>query len=353
MQFIETPNLGLIIATGDLRVLDPNVPTGPGGVIGLAGGGIAIMDNAEDWGAGEPGGGWFTTAMHEVGHLLGLGHTYDLPLLTIMGDDASQGGGQDPSYPGDNDVVHGRHVHRPESIDIDLYRFRLDQAGVFSAETVAERLGNSSRLDSVVWVFNSSNQLIARNDDYFSEDSFVELELQPGDYYVAVTSTGMSEIDPRITQSGFGGTSQGAYELRLNFKASAERNPTAASGLVDLDGQPTLLDGDTDGKPGGEYNFWFASAPVANTLIVDKSAINGGAGTLASPINNIATAFAAATARTPTATRPTTCGSSASSAMAAPMATPPRWPIIWRTKSALTTLGKRSRTGPRCKSPRA
>ena len=135
------------------------------------------------------------------------------------------------------------------------------------------------------------------NDDYYSKDSFVELELQPGDYYVAVTSGGVSEIDPAIPNSAFGGTTEGNYELRLNFKPSPERNPTAASGLVDIDGTPTLLDGDADGKPGGEYNFWFTTASPANTFIVDKSAPNGGTGTLASPFNSIPAAFAAATTR--------------------------------------------------------
>jgi hypothetical protein len=296
VQFVETPLAGLTVVTGDLRALDPTVPTGPGGVIGLGGPTMVIMDNAENWNS-DPGGSWFNTAMHEIGHALGLGHTYDLPPGTIMGDDPNQGGGNDPSFPGDNDILHGRHVHRPESIDIDLYKFRVDQAGVFSAETVAERTGDSSLLDSVIWVYNAGGELIARNDDYFSEDSFVELELQPGDYFVAVTSTGMSELNPTIAASAFGGTTQGDYELRLNFRASPERSPTAQSGLVDVDGRPTLLDGDADGRPGGDYNFWFTVASPANTFMVDKAAPAGGNGSLATPYNNIQTAFAAATAR--------------------------------------------------------
>ncbi len=136
-----------------------------------------------------------------------------------------------------------------------------------------------------------------RNDDYFSEDSLVEVELQPGDYYIAVTSTGTSEIDPDIPDSGFGGTTEGRYELRLNFKPSPERNPTAISGIVDIDVQPTLLDGDADGRPGGEYNFWFTVAAASNTFIVEKSAPAGGTGSLAAPFNNIAAAFTAANQR--------------------------------------------------------
>ncbi len=297
VQFVETADQGLIIATGDLRAVDPTAITGPGGIAGIAGGSTAVMDSAEDWGSSEVGGGWFQVAMHEVGHLLGQGHTYDLPPLTIQGADSAQGGGDDPSFPGDHDIVHGRHLHRPESTDIDLFRFTIDRAGVFSAEAVAERLTDSSQLDSVLWIFNAAGELVSRNDDYFSEDSYVELELQPGDYYVAITSTGMSEINPKIPDSGFGGTSEGAYELRLNFKPSPERNPTTESGIVDNDGQPTLLDGDADGRPGGEYNFWFTVAPAANTFYVNKAAASGGNGSLSSPFNNINGAFTAAAAR--------------------------------------------------------
>src|SRR5690606_7645671 len=56
VQFVESDAAGFTIVTGDMRALDPNIPTGPGGTlgqslsaIGLPGTGIAIMDNAELW----------------------------------------------------------------------------------------------------------------------------------------------------------------------------------------------------------------------------------------------------------------------------------------------------------------
>ena len=64
--------------------------------------------------------------------------------------------------------------------------------------------------------------------------------------------------------------------------------------MLDVGGQP--LDGDSNGIAGGDFNFWFQVGNATNTIYVDKTAANGGTGTLASPINNIATALTAATA---------------------------------------------------------
>lgn len=296
VKFIETPDSGLTIATGDLRAVSPTVPTGPGGVAGIAGGGLAVMDNAENWGNSEFGGGYFQTAMHEIGHLLGLGHTYDLPPLTIMGSEGELApGGAEGVFPGDNDIAHGQHLYRPESKDIDLYRFTLNTAGRFSAETIAERLASPSLADTVLTLYDSSGNVVARNDDYFSSDSFLDLTLAAGTYFVVVTSTGNVNFNPNVADSGFGGTSEGPYTLRLNFSPA-----TPAKQLSDTTG--TALDGDFDGVPGGQFNFWFkvtdtTNAPGDRTIYVDKVAPTAGAdGTLAHPYNRIQVALANAVA---------------------------------------------------------
>lgn len=270
IDFRETANQGLTIVTGDLRALDPTVPTGQGGVIGLAGGGIAIMDQAETW-DDTPGADYFSTAMHEIGHLLGLGHTYELPALTVQGSNgAATVGPVEPDYPGDNDLVHGLHLHRTDSVDIDMYEFDVTSAGLFTAEIVAERLADSSSLDSQTRLFrenpDGTRELIAQNDDYFSEDSFIEVFLEPGKYFIGVSSTGNGAYDPIVEGTGFGGTSQGNYDLRVNFRAAVSDT------LLDATG--TSFDGEGDGVPGGVYNFWFRATAPTDTLFVDRGAIS-------------------------------------------------------------------------------
>ncbi len=297
LQFVETASSGFTIATGDPRVVAPGVP--PTSVGGIAGGGVAVMNAGLDWGNSGKGGAYFRTAMHEIGHLLGLGHTHELPPLTIQGSsnasfpDAPAAEG---IFPGDFDIVLGRYLHPPVGNDIDVYRFSLDRAGKLNFETFAERMrkfdssADPSHLDSVLTVFDSAGNILARNDDYFGKDSFLQLQMEPGNYFVAVTSTGNTDFDPSIEDTGFGGTSQGDYRLRLTF------TPASNVGIKDATG--TVLDGDGDGAPGGVHNFWFRVASPERTIFVDKAA-TGGTGTpgsLTNPYTRISNALAAATA---------------------------------------------------------
>ncbi|MBT7256111.1 MAG: tandem-95 repeat protein [Planctomycetaceae bacterium] len=341
VQFVETVDSGLIIATGDLRSVgcfvgncSPGIISAPGGVIGLAGstskGAIAIMDNAEIWND-EFGGNWFTTAIHEIGHQNNLVHAYDLEAM--MGN--SHTPAVEEGFPGNHDIVHLQHLMRPESNDIDMYEFNVTEDGVFTAETMAERLlgidGQNEVLDTSMSlyqgrvvtnvetgapVFDSNGQLqpildgngfeikdlIARNDDYFSKDSFLELRLRTGKYYIGVSASGNSVYNPSVYQSGLGGRTQGRYDLRLNYRPDVNRT------IVDLDNpkdpakpaiEDTSFDGDADGVPGGVYNFWFnaavpsdfATGDESRTVYVDKLAPDGGDGTLAAPFNLIRNAL--------------------------------------------------------------
>lgn len=326
IQFYETSDqadpAAWVIATSDLKVLTPPSVSSPNDGILYAIGTIPsgqtalVLDRAEISGQGNPNGYWanaefggnyFEAMVSGIGALMGLQPTNDLPPLNAMGSQfggISYGGSVRPtpdrvadadfgnytverSFPSVNDIIHGQYLFRPESKDIDVYSVNLVDAGTIRLETVAERLADSSLLNTVISVFNSSGQLIARNDDYFSDDSFLELNVGAGTYYVAVSSTGNTDYDLGIEDSGFGGTTQGDYQLRMNFTKEQ------TTGIVDKTGQ--LLDGDFDGKAGGAYNFWFNVATQADTIYVDKASTGSNLGTLANPYKTIPSAFAAAT----------------------------------------------------------
>ena len=327
-QFIETAAEGFIIATGDLEILGEL--SEPNGTLGIAGSteidgesrDIVLMDDAEDW-TDEFGGTWYQVAMHEIGHQLGMTHAYDLPANTILGQ---VNGIYDPQpygpteieqdFPGEHDLVHLNHLHRPESRDIDLYRFNLSQSGLFLAETIAERLRDFNEdnlvLNSALRLYEKVGdgddeefRLVAQNDDYFSNDSYLEVHLEAGEYFIGVSSSGNTSYDPVIPNSGFYGISAGDYQLKMNFRPDIDFDPINSVVLIDADNpvdanrpeiQPTVFDGDADGLPGGVFNFWFRAAAAstgaatpdaARTIFVDKSADDGGNGSLGLPFNNI------------------------------------------------------------------
>jgi hypothetical protein len=112
---------------------------------------------------------------------------------------------------------------------------------------------NTSMLDSVITVYQETldpatgaltRTMVARNDNYFGKDSFVNLHLAAGSYYVAVTSKGNTDFDPTVADTGLGGTTAGAFQLKLKFQPDARY-----SSVLDVFG--AAMDGDADGQPGG------------------------------------------------------------------------------------------------------
>ena len=343
VQFVESATQGFTIATGDIRAISPtfNVEdpdTALHAVVHapLDNDLMLVLSHSTNWyeGFGEPEDvarpSWFETALGGIGELLGIGDTRDLlprPVVLPLpepepvpdlddengeGDDEDEDeevlppetewvqAEQDVVYPADQAVVLGQHLYRLEGDDIDIYRFELDREGLFSAETVAQRREDASLLDTVLRLYRAvpggGYELLARNDDYFGRDSFLEMELGAGTYFVGVSSSGNADYNPIIEDSGSGGTTEGEYDLRLSFR------PEALKSIVDIDNRDneaaselsrrTPLDGDGDGVPGGVFNFWFRANAPLSTVYVDKSAPSGGTGELLRPYNNIPVAMA-------------------------------------------------------------
>ena len=70
----------------------------------------------------------------------------------------------------------------------------------------------------------------------------------------------------------------------------------AVSNLIDTTATP--LDGDDDGVPGGQYNYWFNAQQQTNSIYVNKTASSslatGAAGSITNPYTTISAALAAA-----------------------------------------------------------
>ncbi len=136
---------------------------------------------------------------------------------------------------------------------------------------------------------------ISSNDNYFSQDSLIRIQVSAGTYVLGVSAEGNRSYDPNIEDSGLGGRSEGRYQVRLDFR------PPEQSFMVDDsndgDGSDVRIDGDADGKPGGAYDFWFIPSGPSNTLYVDKaSTATTSTGTIAAPYKTIREAMQAATA---------------------------------------------------------
>jgi hypothetical protein len=321
IQFVESANLGTTIVAGDLYSASGDAVSAQGGAVAALRIDGPDADSFPDLGVldfqdfdesdDDSFGDQFSRgAFLLVGQLIGYGYADNLPQPVTQSTTfvLNPGADAEATFPSVADIVHGQYLYRPESADIDLYQFTLDAPGRVAIETFAERADQVSLLDTALRLYRvmpSGDRVeIAANDDYSSNDSLIEMDLEVGTYYVGVSASGNTEYDPTISGTGFGGRSEGDYQLRLTVR------PTAPQGLVDTTG--IALDGDADGKPGGEFNFWYRPAEPFNpslrqfeinsnatvtpgTIFVDKAAVSStGNGSLQAPFRNIDDAMAIA-----------------------------------------------------------
>ncbi|MCA9179998.1 MAG: hypothetical protein KDA51_01060, partial [Planctomycetales bacterium] len=416
VQFVETSDLGLTIAAGNVNSFVP--PTGTR-IINEGQFSVAIdptfqnplivLSATNNWGT-EYGASYTRTMAAAVGIALGLEHAGDLPETTLMRLDPTflAGSGPmvdvndiqltasdekyEPIVPGNQDILHASYLYRPDGTDIDLYRFEVDfgagdRVGILTAETYAQRLSNSSPLNTELMLFrqqqasattsmgatvplslrfeavrsgaqgnqlqifftqtergnaskptiltypnaisidlNSTTgsestvqdildaiknspaasslvrvslvtgaastkvgdnllpqnpvtlsgggmQLVSQNDDYFSRDSYLTQSLGSGVYYLGVSASGNDNYNASIDGTGFGGQSQGNYDLRLTFRAAVDASQTIQDAIGSAPGDVAVgFDGDSDGVPGGSYDFWFQTRPLQRTLTFNAGA---------------------------------------------------------------------------------
>ncbi len=113
-------------------------------------------------------------------------------------------------------------------------------------------------------------EAIARNDDYFAEDSFLEANLGSGTYFLGVASSGNDQFLPNIPGTASGGVTTGRYDVLLKFEPQVDQQFVLRdrdSGLPGVPGTP--IDGDNDGRPGGANNFWFQTRSLERQLRFD------------------------------------------------------------------------------------
>lgn len=195
----------------------------------------------------------------------------------------------EPSFPAPADIVNGQYLYKPESNDIDLYKFTLANPGTINISTIAERLASSSTLDTMLRLYKIEGGIpieIAANDNYFSNDSMIEVKLQAGEYVVGVSASGNDSYNPIIPGTGIGGVTQGGYEVSMTF------TPTMSAADAISDGRQ-VLDGDGDGKSGGLFQYWFEPNDANTTVFVDNSSTAAGTGTPGSITNPFKTLNAA------------------------------------------------------------
>jgi Bacterial pre-peptidase C-terminal domain len=120
------------------------------------------------------------------------------------------------------DPLTGLGVALEPRNDVDFYQVSA-RKGQTIAIDIDNGIGGDGSVDTMVWLFNSDNQLLAFNDDSFPEDpgsifgfdSYLQYGIQEsGQYYIAVTSYANFWDGNSWTNFGFG---TGDYTLNVSL----------------------------------------------------------------------------------------------------------------------------------------
>ncbi|MEM9644459.1 MAG: hypothetical protein AAF989_05660, partial [Planctomycetota bacterium] len=322
VEFVETEDSGLQFVTGDIRAIVENADTGSGENTPYSlfrvneqdpSRGVLVLDAGEPWFdeyglSPDTRPSYFVESIRGIGNLLGIGHLFHLPEGVGAGGSSPDEPNAtlfsdffpdlpvEPEFLSQSDITLGQALHRPESNDVDFYSFTADVDGTAKIETIAQRLDDSTLLDTYLTLYrvlpSGQHELVASNDDFFSDDSFISVEVTAGEYVVGVSAAGNDRYNGDVENSGLGGLTEGGYELRVTYEGLGNATITDTSG--------SALDGDADGIEGGNFNFWFRTArdtatPAADearVIFVDKEGDDANDGTLGSPFRTISAAFA-------------------------------------------------------------
>lgn len=166
-----------------------------------------------------------------------------------------------------------------DAVNSDAFGSTLFQLSLIQGDLGANLISSPLGSYSPIRLSDGGTVPLTHNDDYFSSDSLLTAKLQNGVYYIGVAASGNDNYDPSIANSGFGGRTQGDYELLVKFEPQVSQSDVLRDLDSDRIGVPgTAIDGDLDGKPSGVNNFWFQTRPLERILQVvsDGSGIVAG-----------------------------------------------------------------------------
>lgn len=147
--------------------------------------------------------------------------------------------------------------------------FEISETQQFTARAYAQQYG----IDSMLWLYNSQNQELISNDDYFGLDSFISIQLNPGSYRLR---TGVCCGDPNrwygasyLVETSLTGVLQGSTTTTSSSTTTSSTSTTSTTVQLYLNSPRNLRISNRT------YNSisldW--DAPVESNLEVERYAI--------------------------------------------------------------------------------